>query len=318
MAWPFSKRHRTPLSLNWAPTATSEQRLNLAQAFNPIGSIVGVLIGTTFIFSGIELTQTQTVAMQAAGTYAAYLHKETLRVVSPYLALGGLALLWAVLIALTRFPAFVRAREHTAEVSGNWRDLLHQRHFLLSILAQFMYVGAQVGTWSYFIPYAEEYSHTPERTAGLLLTCTLGAFGVGRFASAALMRRYAPGHLMTFYALTNVLLLLIGIFHPGWIGLLAILLTSFFMSVMFPTIFAMGLKDLGANTNIAGSFLVMAIIGGAFWTPLMGLIAEHSRGIAAAYQIPLYGYLIVAAYSRYMAGYQLKHLSGTTFSGNFV
>lgn len=309
----FLETAANPFIAQLGPTASSEQRLNLAQAFNPLGAIAGVLVGTAFIFSGVELSSAQVASMQAAGTYAAYLHMETLRVVTPYLALGCLALLWAALIARTRFPAFVEAREHTSQVTGDWRELLRQRHFLFAVVTQFFYVGAQVGTWSYFIQYAREYSHVPERTAGILLACTLGAFGIGRFASAALMRRFSPGRLMAAYAITNIFLLLIGIFLPGWAGLLAILLTSFFMSVMFPTIFAMGLKDLGGNTNIGGSLLVMAIVGGAVLTPLMGLLAEHRHSTAAAYQVPLYAYLVVALFSGFMQRYESDRLVTSTF-----
>ena len=113
-----------------------------------------------------------------------------------------------------------------------------------------------------------------ERTAGLLLTGTLGAFGIGRFVSSYVMRRLSPSRLMAWYAGLNVLLLIIGIAFSGWVGLTAIFATSFFMSVMFPTIFAMGLKDLGPNTTLGGSLIVMTIIGGAFGTPLMSLLAE--------------------------------------------
>jgi FHS family L-fucose permease-like MFS transporter len=299
----FLETASNPFVAQLGPTASSEQRLNLAQAFNPLGCITGILVGTAFIFSGVELSHTQAATMQAAGTYAAYLHKETMRVVAPYFALGGLALLWAILIGVTRFPAFMEARSHAAEVSGDWRELLHKPHFLFAVVAQFLYVGASVCTWSYFIPYAKEYAHTTDRIAGILLACSMGLFTIGRFVSTALMRRFSPGKIMTTYGLLNVVLLLMGIFSPGWMGLMAILLTSFFMSLMFPTIFAMGLKDLGPNTNIAGSFLVMAIVGGAVMTPLMGLLAEFLHSTALAYQIPLYGNMGIAAYSRYMGGY---------------
>ena len=309
----FLETAANPFIAQLGPTTTSERRLNLAQAFNPVGAIAGVLVGTAFIFSGVELTTAQVAAMQAHGTYGAYLHRETLRVVAPYLVLGVLALIWAGMILATRFPSFIHDREQSAETGGSWKALFSQRHFVLAIVTIFMYIGAQVGTWSYFIQYAQDYAHTPERTAGLLLTCTLGAFGVGRFASSYLMRRIAPGRLMSVYGLTNVVLLLIGIFFPGWVGLVAILLTSFFMSVMFPTIFAMGLKDLGANTNVASSLLVMGIIGGAVMTPMMGLIAERMHSTAAAYQLPLYGYLVVTAFSRYMTRYSADRLTASTF-----
>jgi MFS transporter, FHS family, L-fucose permease len=308
----FLETASNPFVAQLGPTATSEQRLNLAQAFNPLGCITGILAGTAFIFSGVELSQTQVSAMQAAGTYAAYLHSETMRVVAPYLVLGSLALVWAFMIGATRFPAFLQAREHATEASGDWRELLRQRHFLFAVAAQFLYVGSSVCIWSYFIPYCKEYAHTTDRLAGIFLACTMGLFAIGRFTSTALMRRFSPSTIMTTYAVINVALLLLGIFSRNWTGLVAILSTSFFLSLMFPTIFAMGLKDLGANTNVAGSFLVMAIVGGAVMTPMMGLLAEVLQSTALAYQIPLYGNVGIASFSLYMAGYKKRRLAVPT------
>jgi MFS transporter, FHS family, L-fucose permease len=293
----FLETSANPFIAQLGPTATAERRLNLSQAFNPFGAIGGVLIGTRFIFSGIELTQAQILAQQHAGTYAAYLHRETLRVVTPYLALAVIAVIWAVLIAATRFPASLRTNHHAAQHTASWTSLLRNRPLLYAVLAQFLYVGAQVGTWSYFIPYAQEYTHVSERVAGLLLTGTLVAFGIGRFTSSYVMRWLRPSRLMAVYALLNVVLLTLGIFAPGWAGLLAILTTSFFMSIMYPTIFAIGLRGLGDQANIAASFLVMAILGGAVLTPLMGLIAEHAHGTAMAYLLPAISYLVIAAYA---------------------
>ena len=307
----FLETAANPFVAQLGPTATSERRLNLAQAFNPVGSILGVLVGTRFIFSGVELSPNQIAALQAHGTYLAYLHQETRRVVMPYLVLGGLALLWAVMILFTRFPAFIQQREASAEHNSNWRVLARERHFLFALFAQFMYVGAQVGTWSYFIQYAQEYAHLPERVAGLLLTCTLAAFGIGRFVSASLMQRFAPSRMMTVYALLNILLLAAAVIDPGWVGVIAILITSFFMSVMFPTIFALGLKDLGPNTHLGGSLLVMAIIGGAVMTPMMGRLAEGST--ARGYLLPLVGYIAVAAFSVYITRHTRARQAMSTF-----
>ncbi len=307
----FLETAANPFIAQLGPTATSERRLNISQAFNPVGSILGVLVGTRFIFSGVELTPAQVAAMQAHGSYVGYLHQETNRVIMPYLVLAGLALLWAVMIVLTHFPKFIHEREVTAEHSSNWRELLRQKHFLFAMFAQFMYVGAQVGTWSYFIQYSQEYAHLRERTAGLLLTCTLVAFGVGRFVSASIMRRVAASRLMTFYALANILLLVLAIAAKGWTGVIAILLTSFFMSVMFPTIFALGLKDLGPNTNLGGSLIVMMIIGGAVMTPAMGWLAGKST--ALGYLLPLIGYIAVAAFSVYISGHLRERQGMSTF-----
>lgn len=167
----------------------------------------------------------------------------------------------------------------------------------MAVVAQFMYVGAQVGTWSYFIQYVQEFTHQPEKVAGYFLTGTLAAFGVGRFSSAWLMRFVAPTRLLGSYAILNVALVAFAILHPGWTGLWALFATSFFMSLMFPTIFALGLKGLGPNTKMGGSLLVMAIVGGAVLTPVMGLIAEARHSIAPAYGVPLIAYVVIAVYA---------------------
>jgi FHS family L-fucose permease-like MFS transporter len=234
--------------------------------------------------------------MQAAHQYEAYLRQETLRVVRPYAVLGLVAFAWAVWIAVTKFPAIRGESSSAQEPHGKIRHLFGYRHFLLAVAAQFLYVGAQVGTWSYFIQYVQDYTHRPEKIAGYFLTGTLFAFGVGRFASSYLMKFVEPSKLMGTYSLINTVLILVGVLFPGWIGLWAIFLTSFFMSLMFPTIFALGLKGLGDNTKIGGSLLVMAIIGGAVLTPVMGLISETFRSLAVAYLVPLGSYLFIAYY----------------------
>ncbi len=128
-------------------------------------------------------------------------------------------------------------------------------------------MGAQVGTWSYFIQYVQDYTHQPEKIAGYFLSGTLAAFALGRFSATYIMKFIDPGRLMGLYSIANIVLVGIGILFPGWLGLWAIFLTSFFMSLMFPTIFALGLRGLGPNTKVGGSLIVMAIIGGAIFTP---------------------------------------------------
>jgi MFS transporter, FHS family, L-fucose permease len=309
----FLETAASPFVAQLGPTATSERRLNISAAFNSIGSIIGVAIGTRFIFSEEELTPARVEAMKAAGTYAAYLHRETLRVVTPYLVLGCAVLLWALLIARQRFPTFITQREHAAEAGGSWRELLGERHLLFALLAQFAYVGAQVGTWSYVIQYARDYVHTTDRNSGWLLTATLIAFAAGRWSSSWIMSRIAPSRLMALYAAINMALAAVGVLLPGWVGLGAVLTTSFFMSIMFPTIFGLGLKDLGANTNVAGSLLVMTIVGGALMPLGMGFLADHLHSTAAGYALPLVGYLVILLFSLYMNGYSRERLLRSTF-----
>jgi FHS family L-fucose permease-like MFS transporter len=272
------------------------KRLNFSQAFNPIGAITGVLAGTLFIFSGVELNSAQIASMKAANTYSQYLRKETLRVIDPYLAIGVIAFSLAFLIWRCRFPAVASESIDGSVTNGRFRDLFRYPHFLTAICAQFMYVGAQVGTWSYFIQYVQDYTSSPERVAGYFLTGTLFAFGIGRFASSAIMGKVSASRLMGIYSLINVALLAVGILLPGWTGLWAIFLSSFFMSIMYPTIFALGIEGLGINTKIGASLIVMAIVGGAVLTPIMGLISQRRGDIASAYIVPLAAYVSVALY----------------------
>src|SRR5689334_20276550 len=135
---------------------TSEQRLNFSQAFNPFGSITGALIGTAFIFSGVELSPQEIAAKKSAGLYEAYLQAERLRVITPYVVLGMVCVVWAILILRTKFPAIQSEHEQSSEDHGHFSELFKHRHFLLAVVAQFLYVGAQVGSWSYLIQYVQE------------------------------------------------------------------------------------------------------------------------------------------------------------------
>lgn len=285
-----------PFITQLGSASTSELRLNFSQAFNPLGSIVGVLIGTVFIFSGIEPGSEEIAQMKATHVYEAYMRSETLRTVRPYMFLGVIALVWALLIVRTKFPPIQGETESDGD-KGRVRDLLHFPHFLCAVLAQFMYVGAQVATWSYFIQYVQEYGHQSEKIAGYFLTGTLAAFALGRFSAAYLMRFLAPRKLMGAYSLVNIGLLLVAVLQPGWPGIWAVFLTSFFMSLMYPTIFATGLHGLGVNTKVGGSLIVMGMIGGAVLTPLMGWISMTTQNIAEAYAVPLCGYIFVAFYA---------------------
>lgn len=313
MGLSFLETAANPFMVQLGPTATSERRLNIAQTCNSLGSILAVVVGNLFIFSGIELTDAQRTQMQAAGTYADFLHKETLRIAGPYVVLGVLALVWAGLILVTKFPKFLTEREHDSEVAGNVSELLKQKHFLFALFTQFMYVGAQVGSWSYVIQYAHDYVGAAERTAGWMLTGTLVAFALGRVISSFIMKTILPSKLMAVFAGVNIALVIAVMALPGWVGLYAVLASSFFMSLMFPTIFSLGLKDLGPNTNVAASLLVMMIVGGAIMPPVMGLLADNLHSTALSYIIPLAGYIVVLVFSVYMTRYRRQREALSTF-----
>ncbi|MGB6695275.1 MAG: L-fucose:H+ symporter permease, partial [Terracidiphilus sp.] len=294
----FLETGANPLIAQLGEPESAVRRLNFSQAFNPLGAISGALIGTLFIFSGVEPSAGAIRLMKAQGRYDSYLHHETARVLTPYMVLGVIVLVWAFFILRTDFPSIAGEVAVATNKSGGYSSLLQYPHFLLAVVAQFCYVGAQVGTWSYFIQYAQDYTHVSEKLAGFLLTATLVAFAIGRFASSYLMKRLRPNKMLGAFALVNMLLLLIAILRPGWTGLIAVLLTSFFMSLMFPTIFALGIRDLGPHTKEGASLIVMAIIGGAVFTPLMGLAFQATRSMALSMIIPLlcYGFVAVFAF----------------------
>ena len=289
----FLETAASPFIVQLGDPESSEGRLNFSQAFNPLGSISAVLIGSQFIFSGIELKPAQITAMQTAHTYQAYLRSETLRVIIPYVVIGVIVFVWAILIARTRFPHtgldYSRAtldRDHSRPV---WK----RRHFVWSVFAQFVYVGAQVGVWSYLISYVQTYAGLPERTASLWLTAGLAALAAGRFAASGLMRIIPAHQLLGLFAVVNTILAAVAAFHPGWLGVWSLLLMSFCMSMMFPTIFALGVKGLGTRTKTGGSILVMSIIGGAAIPPIMGKLPD----IAQSYLVPGVCFACVAVYA---------------------
>jgi MFS transporter, FHS family, L-fucose permease len=293
----FLETGANPLIAQLGAPESSVRRLNFSQAFNPIGSICGAMIGTLFIFSGVEPSMRQITQMKAQGVYNAYLQHETARVLTPYMVLGVVVLVWAALILRARFPAIARGQSVTETKDGGYIRLLQYPSFLCAVAAQFCYVGAQVGTWSYFIQYAQDYTNVSEKTAGYLLTTTLAAFAAGRFTSSYLMKRIQPSVMLGAFAIANILLLAVGILLPGWVGLIAVLLSSFFMSLMFPTIFALGIKDLGVHTKEGASLIVMAIIGGAVFTPLMGIVFQVTRSMALSMFVPLICYVVVVGYA---------------------
>lgn len=275
---------------------TAAQRVNFSQSFNPLGSITAVVIGSQFIFSGIELKPEQVAALQAAGTYQEYLKSETLRVVTPYLVLGALVLLWAVLIARTTFPHTGMDFSRDTLEHDTSKSLWRRKHFVLAVLTMFFYVGAQVGAWSWQIPYVQTYTGLGERKAGYILTAALVAFTTGRFFATFLLRYVRAGQLLGIFAAINAVICTTAVLRPGWLGVGCLVAMSFFMSMMYPTIFALGVKGLGTHTKTGGAVIVMSIVGGSAIPPLMGRVADLSN-IAVSYAIPALCFVGVMLYA---------------------
>lgn len=285
-----------PFMAQFGPAPTSERRLNFAQSFNPPGTILGVWIGRQFIFSGVELTQAQIAAMKAAGTYKAYLHSEIMRVVPTYIGLGSAVLLFAFALSRMRFPTMTSEHEGGSVGHGSFRALLHYRQLWLAVAANVLNVGGQICMWSNIIFYMKQYTPVSEKTAANYIIYSLVAMLAGRFISTPLMKFISPSKLLGIYGAANVVLMAVAVTHPGMLGAWAIVGGSFFLSIMYPTIFALGLKGLGENTKLGGSMLVMAIVGGAVFPLILGVISRSTGSMALGYLVPLLCFGGVALY----------------------
>jgi FHS family L-fucose permease-like MFS transporter len=299
-------------------------RLNLAQAFNPLGSLVGIWIGQRFILSGIELAQSHLHAQTPQALHAFYV-RETHAVQLPYLVIGGAILILASLIFWSRFPKATTQDAMTTELSFSKSvvALFSHGRFLLGVAAQFFYVGAQVGVWSYTIKYAQAETGQTDKAAVVFLIYNYVAFTIGRFGGASLMKVLPPIWIFSAFAVFNIGLATLAATSGGWVGLWCLVGTSLFMSVMYPTIFAVSLEGLGPLTKSASSLLVMSIIGGAVITPIMGFVSDQAHLIRVALYVPagcfafltLFGAIIISSHrARRKSGDRLGDLA--TSMGN--
>jgi len=293
----FLETSANPLMTVLGPREGAARRLNFAQAFNPLGSIAGVVIGKYFILSGVEHTSQQVAAMNAVER-TAYYAEATHAVQWPYLCVGLVVLGWAILVLLVRFPAVAAPHELATRATGHdgaLARLLRDRNFTSAMAAQFFYVGAQVGVWSYTIRYVQAtMPGTSAHAAANFILVALLCFMAGRFAGTALMKYLAPVRLLLAFAAINVVLTLFALLRPGMDGACALVTCSFFMSVMYPTIFALGVEGMDDDERKLGSaLLVMTIIGGAVLTAAMGKVSDLA-GIARALSVPALGFAVVA------------------------
>jgi len=289
----FLETSANPYVTLLGPAESAASRLNLAQAFNPLGSIAGVMIGQHFIFTGVEHTPAQLAAMDA-GAREAFMKSEAVAVQLPYLVIGLGVLAWALLIVLTRFPSANHREGASASPRGVLGRLLRDGRLLGAVAAQFFYVGAQVAVFSHMIRYAEAtMPGTSDKAAASFVTAGLVCFMVGRFVGAALMRYLKAARVLGLFALINVLLMAVAAWLPGRLGIYALVASSLFMSVMYPTIFALGVEGRSDDERKLGAaLLVMAIIGGAVLTAAMG-VASDRVGIAHAMLVPAVSFVAI-------------------------
>jgi MFS transporter, FHS family, L-fucose permease len=275
-----------PYTTKLGPRESAERRINFSQSFNGLAWVIGPLIGL-FIYgknSNIEGEKLSSMIL-------------------PYSVIGGTVLLVALLFVFTKLPEIKEeevAMESEEVVSSHGtlsgKPLIKQRHFVLGVVAQFCYVAAQTGVFSYLINFVTDINQNPHFDVAYgpyFLSIGFILFMIGRMSGSFLMRSFEPTKLLASYAAMCCLLLPVVSIGAGWISLIALYGVFFFMSVMFPTIFALGIKDLGPKTKKASSFLVMSIVGGALFPPIMGLIADkYNMSVGFFAPIPLFVFIL--------------------------
>jgi len=287
---------------------TSAQRLNFAQSFNGVGAFVAPIIGGQLILSGVEHSPDELKQMEMAGTLNSYLQAEAATVRIPYLVIAAVVLLLVALFFVTKLPEGEDNGDSDAKHSFSFNVFRH-RHVKWAVIAQFFYVGAQVCVGSFFIRFSRYAMELPEKEAAFKWgSIAMVGFMVGRFTGTFFMKYIKPEKLLGLYALINIVLISVAVFTHGSIAVYALIAVPFFMSIMFPTIFALGIKGLGEETKIASSFIVMSIVGGALFPLLVGKISDATGGnIQVGYTVPLVSFGAFLLYA--WKGYQVRSVS---------
>jgi MFS transporter, FHS family, L-fucose permease len=270
------------------PPESSERRLNFAQSFNSVGAVLTPILGAAFILSGIEHNRAD-LALMTPQQVLAYRISEANMVKVPYLVITGIFLLVALLIYLSKLPEIREGTrsENSIAIEVRLSGIGAYRHLIRGVVAQFFYVGAQVGVASFIIRFAEHsVPGMHEKVAAHYLQMHMLGFMVGRFAGSAIMKKVAAPRLFSVFSASSLICLLIILLGSGHVPVWAIVLLGFFHSIMFPTIFALSLKDLGPYTKLGSSLLVMSIIGGAICPAIMGMISD-ALNIQKAFVVPL-------------------------------
>jgi FHS family L-fucose permease-like MFS transporter len=273
---------------------TSDQRINFAQSFNGLGAVIGPLIGSYFILRGGQEHSNDLASVKML-----------------YIVIGIVITAIAIGFSFVKVPTLVDPHVTAKEADPKAvnvdiapsKKLYQHKHFVWAAIAQFFNVAAQGGTWAFFINYGHEKMGLTDERAGYFFSLSMVAMMAGRFIGTWLMKFIAPNKLLTVFAAGSILMCLIIAQSFGWPSFIALIMLNFFFSIMFPTIFSLGLKNLGSHTQQASSFIVMGVVGGAVFPPLMGMIAE--KDVATAYYLPIICYFVIFLFGARL--YKVKH-----------
>lgn len=323
------------------PEETATQRLNFAQSFNPFGAITGVIISQVFILSRLNTMGAAERSALAPDELAAIQGAELNAVTMGYITIGLVMVGIMLLILFTRMPS-LKEDDRRLDFAGTLRRLMRNRNYVMGVVAQFFYVGAQIAVWSFTIRYVmiqlnldslvaelganptgdsiiaklrdiepiaagfynfaewiglhQLLPRTAEQAGATYYILALVMFVVGRFTCTALMRYFKPRVMLTILGVLAAVLCLVTIYAGGFTGVYALVMISFCMSLMFPTIYSLGIAGLKEDTKIGGAGMVMAIAGAAVLTQIQGIVSDQSGSIKLAYWVPAFAFVVIAAY----------------------
>lgn len=273
-----------PYTTKLGPSESGERRINFSQSFNGLAWTVGPLIGI-FIYQNGNAAEGQKLNS----------------LMMPYLVIGLVVAVVAMIFVYTKLPEIKEDYDSSDSNSVSQRPLIKDRHLVLGVVAQFSYCAAQTGVFSYLINYLTDKNqpiHFNTLYGPYLLSIGFALFMIGRMSGSYMMKFFKPSNMLAFYAIMCVLLLPLVSINMGWVSIISLYAIFFFMSIMFPTIFALAIKELGPKTKKASSYIIMSIVGGAIFPLLMGYVADKtSMSLGFLTPIPLFGFILYYAVS---------------------
>ena len=285
-----------PYIVAMGPEASGTRRLNLAQSFNPIGSISGVLLSKIFILSHLNLSDAEARASMDKAQLMAIQSEELTSVMAPYVGVAVFLMVLWVVVKFTRMPKASDAGP-ALDLLPTFKRLIRTPHYVWGVAAQFFYVGAQIAVWSFTIRYVMQELQYNEDDASTYYMASLILFAISRFIFTGLMKFIDPRQLLLFTAAGAALFCFMVIYGTGYPGVFALVAVSGCMSLMFPTIYGLGVHGLGNDTKIGGSGMIMAILGGAVMTALAGQVSDMTNSINLAFYVPLGCFVFIAIYA---------------------
>lgn len=295
-----------PYILAMGPAETATRRLNLVQSFNPIGSILGIIVSKMFILSKLNTASAEERAAMSPNELQAMQAGELNAVTMTYVTVGLILVVTWILIAVNRKMPKTGEAGGPLNLGPTFKRLIRNRHYMWGVVAQFFYVGAQIGVWSFTIRYAMQELNleakvvpggkTAEDMAATYYMAAIILFTCSRFVCTWLMRYMTPANLLTLLSAIAIALTLTVIYVGGPVGVYALIGISGCMSLMFPTIFGLACRGLGEDTKLGGAGLIMAILGGAVLTQIQGVVSDRTSSVNLAYWVPVVAFAVITYY----------------------